>query len=440
MGKVLLVEDSEDLRFALASVIRKEGHTVFEAENGSRAAEIIAKELIDLAFLDIGLPDMDGMSLIGMLRKGSPDTDIIMITGINDARTAVQSLKAGAADYLLKPFDIIEFRNILTRFMQERRHLKQSILAQREKGAEKLVGESEVMKRLRQEIATAAEVKAPVLITGETGTGKELVARAICGDSSGRGEVFVKVDCGTLSASIIESELFGHERGAFTDARRDKKGLVEIADGGTLFLDEIGTLPVELQPKLLRLIEEGTFRRVGGLRDINVSIRIIAATNIRIEDEIRAGRFREDLYYRLKVITLDVPPLRERGDDVLRLAYHYIGKFSRELNRPARGLTEEAKSLCLAYSWPGNVRELKNCIERAVIYCRGEWIEPVHLNLPAVPAGGEGGPDDFCTLEQMQQRYILKVLESVENNKSLAARILGISRTTLRERLKAINS
>ncbi|MGE5893800.1 MAG: sigma-54-dependent transcriptional regulator [bacterium] len=436
MGKVLIVDDSEDLRFSLSNVVKKEGYAVFTVPTGAEALNIVNSQVIDLVFLDLGLPDMNGLHLIPELKNISADLDIVILTGTNDAQTAVTALKAGAIDYIVKPFDIVEFRNILDRIMKNRVSVRKSLAEGRDKSTACIIGESRQVEKLKEEIAIATGVKAPVLITGETGTGKELVARAIFGMAKNKNGIFVKVDCSTLSPTIIESELFGYEKGAFTDAKADKKGLVEIADGGTLFLDEIGTLSMELQPKLLRLIEESTFRRVGGLKDIHVDVRIIAATNLNLEQEVRKGAFREDLYYRLKVMSMVIPPLRERGKDMVMLIEYFLGQFNHELKKQIRGFTKEAEAALLSYSWPGNIRELKNCIERAAIYCKGEWITPDELNItkPVVPEGQE--PEELLPLEEMERRYILKVLASVGDNKTLAAKVLGISRTTLREKLK----
>ncbi|RPH40610.1 MAG: sigma-54-dependent Fis family transcriptional regulator, partial [Desulfobulbaceae bacterium] len=263
MGAVLIVDDMEDLRFSLASLVKKEGYSVSTAADGAGALEVAASSIIDLIFLDIGLPDTDGIRLIGRLKEIVPDVDIVMLTGINDAKTAVDSLRAGAVDYIVKPFDIIEFRSTLRRIMQSRLMGKKALLETREVGLDRIIGTCEAMRRVKETILMASEVDAPVLVTGETGTGKELAARAVHDCRNHQSGVFVKVDCGTPSANLIESELFGYDKGAFTDAKTDKKGLVEVANGGTLFLDEIGNLPISLQPKLLRLIEESTFRKVG---------------------------------------------------------------------------------------------------------------------------------------------------------------------------------
>ncbi|MBU0729599.1 MAG: sigma-54 dependent transcriptional regulator [Proteobacteria bacterium] len=435
MGKILIVEDSEDLCFTLENIVRKEGFSVFAGNSGTRALEILSNQIIDLVFLDIGLPDIDGITLISSIHEISPDTDIVMLTGMNDANSALQSLKAGAIDYMLKPFELIEFKHNLHRIMQGRKAIKLTNLECRESGIENILGVSKPIKKLKQEIKTAARVGAPVLISGETGTGKELVARAIHSLSGDRRGVFVKVDCGTLSANVIESELFGHEKGAFTDAGKDKRGLVETADGGTLFLDEIGNLPLALQPVLLRLIEESTFRRVGGVKDIHVAVRVIAATNINIEKEVKQGKFREDLFYRLNVIPVKLPPLRVRDKDILLLADYFIRKFAGEMKKKIKGMAPEAEKALLSQSWPGNVRELKNLIEREVIFCNKDWLILDHL-IAKDDTYIDLDPEELLTLEQMERKYIMQVLAAASNNKTQAAKILNISRTTLRDKLK----
>jgi DNA-binding NtrC family response regulator len=436
MGKVLIIEDSEDLRFSIAELVKKAGYVPLAVENGAAGLRLLEYQLIDVVFLDIGLPDANGIDLISVIHGIAPDVDIVMLTGNDDARSAVNSLKAGAVDYILKPFDVVEFRHVLNRLMGGRLSARQEKLDSRAKGDSlDLLGNSRGMVQLKDDIQTAAKVRVPVLVTGETGTGKEMVARAIHRLAGAKGGVFAKVDCGTLSASIIEAELFGSEKGAFTDARETRKGLVEIADGGVLFLDEIGNLPLALQPKLLRLVEESTFRRVGGVKDIQVNVRIVAATNADVAEEVRAGRFREDLFYRLNVIGLRIPPLRERGGDVLLLANHFLRHFAKEMKKNVKGFSPRTDQLFLDHHWPGNVRELKNIIERTVIYCQREWATPVGLEVVRTE-GGNVAADKLLTLRDMERRYLQKVLRQTGNNKSEAARILDISRTTLREKLK----
>ncbi len=433
MGAVLIVDDQEDLRFSLSKVVKKQGYEVLSAANGSDALELLRSTIFDLVFLDIGLPDIDGIKLIESIKEIASDIDIVMLTGRNDAKTAVEALRAGAVDYIVKPFELLEFKAILNRILQARLMGKIALLERKNVGISSIIGNSQPMMRVKEAIKMAAEVNAPVLITGETGTGKELISRAVHEGCSAKSTIFVKVDCGTLSAQLIESELFGHAKGAFTDAQTEKKGLVELANGGTLFLDEIGNLPIDLQPKLLRLIEESTFRKVGGLKDIQVSIRIIAATNIEIEEQIDRGTFREDLYYRLNVIPIVLPPLRDRGEDILQLANYFLHELKRDLKKDVQGFTPEACKKMLQHDWQGNIRELRNVIEREVIFCKNGWITMSHLRCDAT--GVPKKSEEFINLREMEEQYIKRVLNAVNNNKSKAARILGISRTTLRDKL-----
>lgn len=433
MGTVLIVDDQEDLRYALSAIVSKQGYRAFTAASGGEAMSILHSSLVDLVFLDIGLPDISGLQLIETIKGISDDIDIVMLTGINEAKTAVQALRAGALDYIVKPFEMVEFKTTLSRILQTRLMRKKASLLEPPVGVAAILGSSPPMQRVKEVIGMAATVDAAVLITGETGTGKELVARAIHDSRPGQNGVFVKVDCGTLSANLMESELFGYDKGAFTDARTDKRGLVELAHGGTLFLDEIGNLPIELQPKLLRLIEESTFRKVGGLKDISVKIRIIAATNADIEEQIDLGRFREDLYYRLNVLPITLPPLRRRGEDVLLLAQYFLEEARRDLKKSVSGFSPEGQQRLLRHDWPGNIRELRNAIEREVIFSRSATV-----SMSALGGCGIAPPQEkevLPTLKEMERQYIHKVLAAVDNNKSRAARLLGISRTTLREHL-----
>ena len=436
MSRVLIIEDSDDLRFSLTGIVRREGYQVLEASTGAEAIDILGNQIVALVYLDIGLPDIDGIDLIRDIRDIAPDAEIVMLTGRNDADSAVRSLKAGAVDYMLKPFELIEFRHSLNRIMKGRRVAQLSSLDGREIGIADIIGESRPVKELRQTILTAGSATAPVLIVGETGTGKELVARAIHAHTANRKGVFVKVDCGTLAAQVIESELFGHEKGAFTDAQALKRGLVEIADGGTLFLDEITNLPISLQPVLLRMIEESVFRRVGGLKDISVDVRIIAASNLDILEQVRAGNFREDLYYRLNVIPVETPPLRKRGRDVLLLADHFIRKYSTELRKDIKGLSPDTELSFMKNQWPGNVRELKNLIERGVLFSNNQWLSLSGRRATDDHHADEAAEDgELLTLAEMERKYINRVLEAMGQNKTRAAKILGISRTTLRDKI-----
>lgn len=433
MSSVLIVDDQEDLRYSLAKVVKKEGYSVTTAATGRDAIEILKSTVIDLVFLDIGLPDINGLELIPDIQETADGVDIVILTGLNDAKTAVDALRAGAGDYIVKPFDILEFKSSLHRILQARISRKKVHLADPPVNLQTIIGTSPGMIKVKQAVATAAEVDSAVLISGETGTGKELVAKAVHESRPDQRGVFVKVDCGSLSNALIESELFGHEKGAFTDASQDKKGLVEIAGGGTLFLDEIGNLPMDLQPKLLRLIEESTFRRVGGIKDISVNIRIIAATNADLIECIDNSTFREDLYYRLNVIPIPLPPLRDRGDDILALADHFLRQFAIELKRPAKAFTKDGLKRLQDHDWDGNIRELRNTIEREVIFNKNEWVNMNSLSNVAPEKAHDRS--ELVSLKEMERQYIKKVLARVNNNKSKAARILEISRTTLRDKI-----
>ena len=433
MSSVLIVDDQEDLRYALSKVVKKEGYSVTTAPTGKNAIEILQSTVIDLVFLDIGLPDINGIKLIPEIKEINNDVEIVILTGLNDAKTAVDALRAGAMDYIVKPFDLLEFKSVLNRIVQAQISRKKATLAEAPVGLGTIIGRSPAMAKVKQTIVTAGGVDSAVLISGETGTGKELVARAIHESRPDQKGVFVKIDCGTLSNSLIESELFGHDKGAFTDASHDKQGLVEIAAGGTLFLDEIGNLPMDLQPKLLRLIEESTFRRVGGVKDISVNIRIIAATNADLNESIDNSTFREDLYYRLNVIPIPLPPLRERGEDVIALAKHFLQQFAVELKRPVEGFTEEGINRLKQHDWDGNIRELRNTIEREVIFNKGLRFNMAGLE--STPTEKSKDRLELLSLKEMEKQYIKKVLARVNNNKSKAARILKISRTTLRDKL-----
>ena len=434
MSSVLIVDDQEDLRYSLAKVVQKQGYSVTTAASGKHAIEVLQSTVIDLVFLDIGLPDVNGIRLIPTIQEINNEVEIVILTGLNDAKTAVDALRAGALDYIVKPFDLLEFKSILNRIIQARTSRKKENLQQPAIGLETIIGQSPPMQKVKQAIFTAAAVDSAVLISGETGTGKELVARAIHESRPGEKSVFVKIDCGTLSSALIESELFGHEKGAFTDASCDKQGLIEIAAGGTLFLDEIGNLPMNLQPKLLRLIEESTFRRVGGVKDISVNIRIIAATNADLLENIDNSTFREDLYYRLNVIPIPLPPLRDRGNDIILLAEHFLHQFATELKRQVQGFTQDGTHKLQQHDWDGNIRELRNTIEREVIFNNSLWANMTSLTTCKSDRTADKS-STLISLKEMERRYIKQVLARVNNNKSKAARILKISRTTLREKI-----
>jgi len=447
-ANVLIIEDNEDLCLSIADILKRGGYRVFTAFEGQKGLEYIRQEIIDLVLLDIRLPDKNGIQVLGDIKSFDPDILVIMMTAYADVEPAIEAMKKGAFDYLIKPFDLDELRITIKKAL-ETQELRREVARLRRQQAEhylnsEIYGVSPKIQEVRRLIQIVSQTpRTSVLIQGESGTGKELVANAIHYASARRDKPLIKINCSAIPDNLLESELFGHERGAFTDAKTMKKGLFELANGGTVFLDEISTLKLSLQPKLLRILENQTLRRVGGTIDINIDVRIIAATNRDLEQCIREGSFRDDLYYRLKVMVIDLPPLRERREDIIPLAKIFIDQNNREFRKKVQKISPEAQRILLNYSWPGNVRELKNVIERAVILCQGSVIEPDHLPREletesegtAVEPSAVSYPADL-SLEEVEKRHILQVLEAQKGNKSRAARILKISRSTLREKLR----
>lgn len=446
-ASILIVEDNKDFALTLSDVLRKKGYEVNAVFCGEDGVDFVKNHLVDLVLLDIRLPSMDGVEVLRHIKEHDPDISVIMMTAYTEIEPAVQAMKMGAFDYLVKPFELDEMRIVVAKALENQKLRREVARLRRQQSQEmpesELYGESPKMKEIRELIRIVAETpRTSVLIQGESGTGKELVANAIHYSSQRRNNPFIKINCSAIPDNLLESELFGHEKGAFTDARVAKKGLFELAHTGTIFLDEISSLKLELQPKLLRILETQTFRRVGGTTDIQVDVRIIAATNQNLEKCVKEGTFREDLLYRLKVMVIDLPPLRERKEDILPLAKLFIDQHNKVFNKSIKGLTAEAEKILLHYPWPGNVRELKNVIERAVILCRDDYIGPQHLprelnqeSQKAPVQVGEALTSDM-SLAEMEKRHILFVLKAHNFNKSQAARVLGISRSTLREKLK----
>jgi len=448
LEKILVVEDNEDLLFTLRRVLEKEGYKVYGAEDGKEAIEVFQRELIDLILLDLKLPKIGGIDVLIELKEHDPDCIVLMMTGSTDPKPAIEAMKMGAHDYLMKPFELDEVKLVVKKAL-ETHDLKREVARLKRKKKDgnhfdAIYGKSRGIESVKELIRVVATTpKTSVLIDGESGTGKELVANAVHYASSRAGEPFIKLNCAAIPDNLLESELFGFEKGAFTDAKSMKKGLFELANGGTLFLDEISSMKLSLQPKILRVIESQTFRRIGGTGDIKLDIRVIAATNTDLAELVKAKEFRDDLYYRLKVMEIKLPPLRERTDDILMLAKLFIETFNQEFNRQVKRMDEDTERLLLAYRWPGNIRELKNVIERCVILCQGDMLVPD--NLPSdLKEGAEcvennSPPMSFgmISLLEMEKHHILDILNKVEGNKSQAARILNISRSTLREKLKA---
>lgn len=450
---ILIVEDDNVMRETISDVLVKRGYKTISSQNGKDAVELIQKEKIDLVLLDLRLPDIDGITVLKKIRKIDEGIQVIVMTAFPDVKSAILAIKSGAYDYINKPFELEELMFNIEKAL-EIYSLKTEVqrLKYQQKAVEdekKMLGISPQFVQLKNMLTKVAKApKAPVLIYGETGTGKELIANELHRLSDRKDKPLVKLNCSAIPEQLLESELFGYEKGAFTDAKQRKKGLLELADGGTIFLDEIADMSLNLQPKLLRVLETQSFRRVGGLTDIYVDIRIIAATHVNLKEMIKEGRFRDDLYYRLKVVTLDIPPLRERAEDIIPLSESFIEENNRLFGKEIKGLTKEAEKMLLSYHWPGNIRELKNIIERASILS-ADWIAPENLPLELTTAPEEKilnaksqilnskfKDEEMSSLSEIEKRHIQKVLANSRHNITKASNILGISRLTLREKIK----
>ncbi len=435
-GNVLIVDDDPVVRDSLGKWFISEGFGVETAPSARHALEAVQHDQYDAALLDIKMPGMDGMELQEKLREIDPDMPLIIMTGYASVETAVRALKRGAYDYITKPFDPDELVHLMRNAVEHRR-AKREVARLRENLQEtfpktQLVGQSPPMRRVFELIETVAPTDATVLITGESGTGKELVARAIHAASPRRFMPLVVIHCGALSETLLESELFGHERGAFTGAQYRKKGKFEVADGGTIFLDEISDISLKTQTDLLRVLQEKEIVRVGGTQTIKVDFRCVAATNKDLQRLVEEGTFRLDLFYRLNVFAIRLPPLRERREDIPLLVNHFLHKFATAMNRPAPRISAKALDVLMEYPWPGNVRELENAIERAMLIYRDQEIQPSDFPFQSSGAAPSGGQ----TLEEVEKAHIKRVLEETGGNYSRTARILGIDRTTLYNKVK----
>ncbi|MBI3091961.1 MAG: sigma-54-dependent Fis family transcriptional regulator [Candidatus Tectomicrobia bacterium] len=435
---MLVVEDEETLRQeVLCRLLRREGYNVLEASNGAEALRLLEGTDVDLILSDVRMEPVDGLELLGRVRDRGLDVPFILITAYSSEDKAIDALRKGAYDFLKKPFMndelLIRVRNGLANkeLFQENRTLKREL---RDRYSfENIIGKSDAMAAVFQLIEKVAETPSNVLLTGESGTGKELVARAIHYHSEREAHPFVAVNCGAFVETLLESELFGHVRGAFTGAVANKRGVFEQADGGTLFLDEISDIPLAMQVKLLRAVQEREVVPVGGSQRIRFDIRLIAATNRNLEQEVQAGRFREDLYYRINVVQVSLPPLRARRDDIPLLARYFLKRCGEAFHRPGASLSQEAMRCLVNYDWPGNVRELENVVERGMTLAEGSSIEPWHLpeKLRQVEQVWEEGPQPTPSLEEVERAHIAHVLEQVHWNKNQAAKVLGINLSTL---------
>ena len=449
-ARLLVVDDEQSMREFLESFLRREGYDVSTAADVDTALSYLESDEIDLVITDMQMPEKTGLDLILEARELSPETAMVMITGFGTTESAISAMREGAYDYLTKPFKVDELRIVIEKALEkkllsnENRRLKEELRSQSR--SRNIIGHSRVMQEVYELIGQVAETKTNVLVYGESGTGKELVARAIHDQSPRSGKPFVAINCGAIPENLIESELFGHVKGAFTGALQNKDGLFEAATGGTLFLDEIGELSHPLQVKLLRALQEKSIRRVGDTADRKIDVRIVSATNRRLEDEVAAGRFREDVYYRLNVIQLTLPPLRDRPEDIPLLAQHFIRRFADEIGKEVEGMDGEAFDMLSTYGFPGNVRELENLIERAVALARGPVIGTALLP-PTVTANPSTGPisridDEGVDLEALVATYerslLSEALSKTGGIKKKAARLLGISFRSFRYRLEKL--
>jgi DNA-binding NtrC family response regulator len=447
---ILIVDDDEVMCRTLSDVMKKMSYEVTSVQTGKDALYPLQESLYDLVLLDIRLPDMNGLEVLKKIREIDSDPFVIVMTAYADVETAVTAMKEGAFDYINKPFEIDELKIVIKKAL-ETKELKGEVLRLRSKHRDEeknieICGVSPPMDVVRELIALVSQTpRTPVLVQGESGTGKELVANAIHYQSRRQHKPLIKINCSAIPETLLESELFGYEKGAFTDAKASTPGLIELAQSGTVFFDEISEMKTSLQPKLLRFLETYTLRRVGGKRNIRVDVRVIASTNRDLAQLVERGEFRKDLYYRIKVMEIELPPLRDRKEDIPILAEYFIKKLGREMGKEIKGVSTQALNLLLAYSWPGNVRELKNVLERATILGKGALIAPEDLPLELLEnnkreenlilSKDQRYKDGFLPLATVERNHILKVLQKKEGNKSETARILGISRSTLRDKL-----
>jgi DNA-binding NtrC family response regulator len=448
-GTVLVVDDEAGVRASIRAIL-EDTCEVLEAEHGAAAMEILRSRDVDLVMLDQRMPGEPGIDVLTRVKAADPSTVVVLATAVHDVRTAVEALRRGAYDYLTKPFDVDDILMLVQRAL-EKRALEREVVCLRSAlapsglqaapGFEGIVGRHPEMARIYQLVTQISATPTTVLIQGESGTGKELIARAIHTLSPRRGQPFVAVNVAAIPDTLIESELFGHEKGAFTGAHARRLGKFELAHGGTLFLDEIGSLRLDLQTKLLRALQEREIERIGGMRTVAVDVRVLAATNVNLRQAVRDRAFREDLFYRLNVVPVNVPPLRERRDDIPLLVEHFVRKIARECNRDVRGVSAGALEVLTRYDWPGNVRELENVIHRAVVLARSPVVQLQDVPLDvAMPETGSALTEDTGlplreACDQFERQYVLRVLERVNWNVSRAARLLGVHRNTVLAKL-----
>ncbi len=441
---ILVVDDELGIRNLLTTVLKSEGYTVRQAENGQEAIDAVKESVPDLVLCDIKMPVKDGMETLRELREIAPELPVMMLTAHGTVETAVEAMKLGASDYLRKPFDVEELKAKIQRELDTadvrrvNRRLQEEVGLKY--GLDRIIGRDPKMMEIYDLIRTVASTRSTVLIRGESGTGKELIAGAIHYLSPRKNKPFIKVNCAAISEELLESELFGHEKGAFTGAIRSNEGKFVMADGGSILLDEVSEMSAKLQAKLLRVLQEREVDKVGGRDPVKVDVRVMATTNRDLEKTIQEGRFREDLYYRLNVVSIEFPPLRERKSDIPLLVNHFIEKYNQEMNKRIQGITKDAESLLWKNDWPGNVRQLENVIERAVVLAKGPQLDAPNLppelrNSSPDQINRDGGSRVGMTVAEMERELIFKTLDSVGDNRTRAAEMLGISIRTLRNKL-----
>lgn len=447
MAALLIADDEKNILSGLKLAFEDEGYDVITASDGKEAWDKLQKNIVDLVITDLRMPEMDGYELLKRIASSYPTLPVIVLTGHGTIETAVETMRDGAVDFFTKPVDIDKLSLVVKKsikaseLQEQNRKLSEELKKLRkEKGYSRIIGKSQKVSEMMRLIEQVADTRATVLITGESGTGKELVSDALVALSSRADKPFIKVHAAALSSTLLEDELFGHEKGAFTGAVSAKKGRFELADGGTIFLDEIGEIDSQTQVKLLRVLQEREFERVGGEKPISVDVRVICATNKDLEKEVKEGRFREDLFFRLNVVRIEVPPLRERKEDIELLSASFLETFNKEDKRKIEGFTPAARKALFAYSWPGNIRELKNAIESAVVLCRGNYIDKDDLPIQIREAGG-GAKVTFdlpVTLDDAEKRLILETISYAKGNKTKAAELLGIGRKTITRRMQEL--
>ncbi len=454
VARILVVDDEESIREFFEIMLKREGYEVFSAQNGKEGFEAFKKNPVDLIISDIQMPEMSGMELLVKVKETDPETPMIMITAFGSTETAVEALKMGAYDYIQKPFKLDEVKIVIRQALEKRSLKMENVQLKKELGTryafDNIIGGAPPMLRIYELVKRIANTKSSVLITGESGTGKELIARAVHYNGPLKDKPFVTVNCGAIPENLMESEMFGHKKGSFTGAIADKKGLFEVANTGTIFLDELGELPLQMQVKLLRVIQEGTFKRVGSTEDIRVDVRVISATNRNLEVEVKAGRFREDLFYRMNVIQVHCPPLRERKEDIPMLSNHFLEKFSKVLGINVKKISNEAMDALKSYHFPGNVRELENIMERTVALEPGPVIlpeslpkhmlehrqdTPGQLDANRIEISTEKGVDLEALVAEFERALLVKALEQTGGIKKRAAKLLSISFRSMRYRV-----